>query len=518
MTDPKPSLKARLDKVKQTLLPLSRSMKAQLFSYLVDKQLTGDPVGAHIAAALLEVLNGNRTEHARRLWTSWLEPIIVREDDTLYVDRRLPGYMHIADAGGWWKALAPRITHVVAPIQGTIEERSRSVPLDTIFASDAASQWADMLRLECLAKLSALRAAPQPRAKFLATANAERLKLLTPADRGHPPPLDAADLDTLFAMMEASPAWTAMGTPAPLAEADEIAGKVERLLEQSAGHPEAAAFYAVAHLHGRGEPATAATLYQEFALPLVRAGIVGHLHHAGQRLREAIHQGIAARGTGGTGSPRTQRTSSPDAALDRYFGWYDAAHAANIEQEQRAEAAIRYSMGELIVLLDEELVPALTRRILELNEHVPPATVLSGVRFVRQFKDRLWSRGLVASNPWPASVGEHLAGLFRQTGTSPRHDRLSALTHLTEIADLAGYPIEITALDKGLMAAVREALPSIDGCAPAERRLVERVVAVAVAERRKARWWISEEMRSLLAETERLDPDLLRAASESNSS
>jgi hypothetical protein len=513
MTDPKPSLKARLDKVKQTLLPLSRSMKAQLFHYLIDKQLTSDPVGAYIAAALLEVLNGNRTEHARRLWTGWLEPIIVREDDTLYTERRLPGYMHIADAGGWWKALAPRITHVVAPIQGTIEERGRSVPLDAIFASDTARQWADMLRLECLAKLSALRAAPQPRAKFLATANAERLKLLAPTDRGNPPPLVDADFDTLFAMMEAAPAWTVLRTQAPLAEADEIVGKVERLLEQSAGHPEAAAFYAAAHVHGRGEPATAAALYQAFALPLVRASIVGHLHHASQRLREAMHQGVAARGTGGA---RTQRTSNLDALLDRYFSWYDAAHAANIEQEQRAEAAIRYSMGELIALLDEELVPALTRRILELNEHVPPATALSGVRFVRQFKDRLWSRGLVASNPWPTSVGEHLAGLFRQTGASPRHDRLPMLTHLTEIADLVGYPIEITALDKGLMAAVREALPTIDGCAPAERRLVERVIALAVAERRQSRWWISEEMRSLLAETERLDPELLRAASESN--
>ena len=510
MTDPKPSLKARLEKVKQTLLPLNRSVKAQLFDYLVDKQLTSDPVGAYVAAALLEVLNGNRTEHARRLWTGWLEPVIVRDDDTLHAERRLPGYMHIADAGGWWKALAPRITHVVAPIQGTIEERSRSMPLDSIFASDAARQWADMLRLESLAKLSALRAAPQPRAKFLSTANAERLKLLGSTDRGNPPPLDAADFDTLFAMLEAAPAWTALRKPAVQAEADEIVGKIERLLEQASGHPKAAAFYAAAHVHGRGEPTTAVTLYQEFALPMVQASIIGHLRLAGQRLREAMRQGVAARGTGGA---RAQRSTAPDALLDRYFGWYDAAHAANLDQEQRTDAEIRYSMGELILLLEEELVPALTRRILELNEHVPLAAALSGVRFVRQFKDRLWRRGLIASpNPWPSTVGEHLAGLFRQTVASPRHDRLSGLAHLTEIAELVGSPVEITALDEGLLAAVREALPDIDGCGPAERRLIERVIAVSVAERRKSRWWISEEMRTLLAETERLDPDLLRAA------
>lgn len=513
MTDQKPSLKERLDKVRQTLLPLNRTVKAQLFHYLIDKQLTGDPVGAHIAALLLEVLNGNRTEHARRLWTGWLEPVVVRDDDTLYADRRLPGYIHIADAGGWWKALTPRILHVVAPIQGTIEERSRSMPLDAIFASAAARQWADMLRLECLAKLSALRAAPQPRAKFLAIANAERLKLLDQPERGSPPPLDAADLDTLFSMIEAAPAWTALRTPAAQAEADDIVGKVEQLLEQSAGHTDAAAFYAAAHLHGRGEPAAAVALHREFALPLVAAGIVGHLHLAAQRLREAMRQGVAARGTGGA---RAQRAINPDTLLDRYFGWYDAAHAANLDQEQRAEAAIRYSLGPLILLLEEELVPALTRRIFELNEHVSPAAALSGVRFVRQFKDRLWRRGLVASpNPWPSAVGEHLAGQFRQTVASPRPDRLSMLADLTEIAELTGYPVEITALDEGLLAAVREALPERDRCGPAERRLIERVLAVSVAERRKSRWWISEEMRTLLAETERLDPDLLRAASDS---
>ncbi|WP_448188109.1 hypothetical protein [Azospirillum sp. sgz301742] len=513
MTDPKPSLKARLDKVKLTLLPLSRGVKAQLFDYLVDRQLTGDPVGAYIAAALLEVLNGNRTEHARRLWTGWLEPIIVRDDDTLYAERRLPGYLHIADAGGWWKALAPRITHVVAPIQGTIEDRGRSMPLDTIFASDAARQWADMLRLESLAKLSALRAAVQPRTKFLATANAERLKLLPPTDRGSPPPLDAADFDTLFAMIEAAPAWTALPKPAAQVDADEIVGMVEGLLAQAAGHAPAAAFYAVAHVHGGGEPATAAALYQELALPLVRSSIVGHLRLAGQRLRDCMRQGGAARGTGGA---RGQRTSAPDALLERYFGWYDAAHAANLEQEQRTEAEIRYSMGELIQVLEEELVPALTRRILELNERVTPAAALSGVRFVRQFKDGLLRRGLIASpNPWPPTVGEHLAGQFRQTVSSPRPDRLSVLANLTEIAELVGSPVEVTALDEGLLAAVREALPDRNRCGPAERRLIERVIAVAVTERRKSRWWISEEMRALLTETERLDPDLLRTAADS---
>lgn len=513
MTDPKPSLKARLDKVKQTLLPLNRGMKAQLFDYLVDKQLTSDPVGAHIAAALLEVLNGNRTEHARRLWTGWLEPVVVRDDDTLCAERRLPGLMHIADAGGWWKALSPRLAHVAVSIQGTIEERGKTQPLDTIFASDSARQWAEMLRLESLARLSALRAAPQARTKFLAAANAERLKLL-PAGTA-PAPLDAADFDTLFAMLEAAPAWTALRKPAAQADAEEIVAKVERLLERATGRADAAAFYAAAHVHGRGEPATAVALHHEFALPLVESAIVAHLRFAGQRLREAMRQSVAPRATGGA---RAQRTGNADALLDRYFAWYDAAHAAHLDQEQRPEHEIRTSITELLVLLEEELIPALTRRILELNEHVPPAAALSGVRFVRQFKDRLWRRGLVASpNPWPASVGDHLGGLFRQIVASQRPDRLATLAHLTEIAELVGYPVEITALDEGLLAVVREALPSRGHRGPAEQRLIERVVAVAVTERRKSRWWISDEMRTLLAETERLDPDLLRAAAASTS-
>lgn len=510
MTDPKSPQKDRLDKVKQTLLPLNRGVRAQLFDYLVDKQLTSDPVGAHIAAALLEVMNGNRTEHARRLWTGCLEPVLVRDQDTLYAERRLPGYLNIVDAGGWWKALLPRITHVVAPIQGTIEERSRTMPLDAIFASEQASQWAEMLRLESLAKLSALRTAQQPRAKFLDVVNAERAKLIPASERGAPPALGPADLDTLYSMLESAPAWTTLPKPALQTDPGEIVAKVERLLEENGEHSDAAALYAVAHIHGRGDPGAAVALHNEFALPLVDAATIGHLHLAAQRLREAMRQGMAARTTGGA---RAQRAKDPDVFLDQYFSWYDAAHAANLHQEQRSEAEIRYSINDLVQQLEGELIPALTRRILELNEHVPPAAALTGVRFVRLFKDRLWRRGLVASpNPWPSSVGEHVASLFRQTVASHRHDRLTSLAHLTEIAELVSSPLEITALDEGLLAVVRESLPERDRCGPAERRLIERVIAVAVAERRKSRWWISEEMRDLLAEVERLDPDLLKVA------
>lgn len=508
MTEPKPSLKTRLEKVKQTLLPLNRGLKAQLFEYLVDKQLTGDPVGAHIAAALLEVLNGSRTEHARRLWTGWLEPVLMRDDDTLHAERRLPGYIHIIDLGAWWKALAPRLAHVAAAIQATIEERGRTMPLDVIFASESARQWAEMLRLESLAKLSALRASPQARTKFLATVNAERRALLAQPDRAPPPALEAADLDTLFTMLEVAPAWTGLPKPAMQAErGGEIVGLVERLLDHAAGRTEAAAFYAAAHVHGRREPDSAVELLHEFALPLVEAGIIGHLHLSGQRLRDAMRQMVTQRAAGGA---RTTRSAASEAVLDRYFAWYDAAHGANLLQGQHSAAEIRHSVGELIRLLEEDLTPTLTRRLLELNEHVPPAAALSGVRFVRQFKDRLWRRGLVASpNPWPPSVGEHISGLFRQTVNTQRNDRLSILANLTEIADLIGHPVEITALDEGLFTVVREALPDRDRCSPAEMRVIERVVAVSVAERRKSRWWISEEMRGLLAEVERIAPALL---------
>ena len=72
------------------------------------------------------------------------------------------------------------------------------------------------------------------------------------------------------------------------------------------------------------------------------------------------------------------------------------------------------------------------------------------------------------------------------------------MAELCELAEETGYPIEITAIDKTLLAIVERALRDGRELNAGESRLIERVVTVAAEERRKCRWWVSGELVSLL--------------------
>ena len=57
---------ASLEKVRQVLTPLGRTEKSRLFEMVSQGELQHAQMGRNIARILVELLNGARTEHARR--------------------------------------------------------------------------------------------------------------------------------------------------------------------------------------------------------------------------------------------------------------------------------------------------------------------------------------------------------------------------------------------------------------------------------------------------------------------
>ncbi|HYF85058.1 hypothetical protein [Azospirillum sp.] len=476
-----------LDKVKAILAPLDRAQKSKLFELVQAGHLEDDQMTVEIGRLIVAMLNGPRTEHARRIWTGWFDPVMLRTDALMLAETRPPGCMHVVDASAWWFALLPHLRELAGRVQTDIAARASEHPLDAVLASPAAADWAEELRVRSLAVLRQRGGA----GTLLATANAERITLLRKRGLASVAPLSMGDLTMLDAMLEHAPLWRGAVRPR------DTIGILHAVSEmaQHAGTPDGALFYALSLVNGSRDPDQALALYGLFPnSPLVEAA-VGHVQFAWQCLRqklEDLHLGRAA-------PPQLTAGETVDRLQERAFRWYDALQSFGVERGGRNWAAVSAAVGRVTGLVEGEVVPVLSHRLLTLNASASARPLIEPVRFINGFNHRLRRRGIAAStNPWLTAIGEHLAGLFRQIGSYGRDDALSAMAELCELAEETGYPIEITAIDKTLLAIVERALRDGRELNAGESRLIERVVTVATEERRKCRWWVSGELVSLL--------------------
>lgn len=475
-----------LDKVKAILAPLDRAQKSKLFELVQAGHLEDDQMTVEVGRLIVAMLNGPRTEHARRIWTGWFDPVMLRTDQLMLAESRPPGCMHVVDASAWWFALLPHLRELAGRVQSDIAARASEHPLDSVLASPAAVDWAEELRVRSLAVLRQ-RGGAGP---LLATANSERLTLLRKRGLVGVAPLSMGDLAMLDSLLEHAPLWKGMVRPR-----DTIG--ILHAVSEMAGHGSAdgAMHYALSLINGSRDPDQALALHGMSPSPALVDAAVGHVQFAWQCLRqklEDLHLGRPA-------PPQLTAGETVDRLQERAFRWYDALQGFGVERGGRNWAAVSAAVGRATGLVEGEVVPVLSHRLLTLNASMSARPLIDPVRFINGFNHRLRRRGIAAStNPWLTAIGEHLTTLFRQIGAYGREDALSAMADLCELAEEAGYPIEVTAIDKTLLGITERALRDGRELNAGESRLIERVVTVATEERRRCRWWVSGELVSLL--------------------
>lgn len=475
-----------LDKVKAILAPLDRAQKSKLFELVQAGHLEDDQMTVEVGRLIVAMLNGPRTEHARRIWTGWFDPLMLRTDQLMLAESRPPGCMHVVDASAWWFALLPHLRELAGRVQSDIAARASEHPLDRVLASPAAADWAEELRVRSLAVLRQ-RGGAGP---LLATANSERLTLLRKRGLAGVAPLSMGDLAMLDSMLDHAPLWKGAVRPR------DTIGMLHAVSEMAEhGSPDGAMHYALALINGSRDPDQALALHGMSPSPALVEAAVGHVQFAWQCLRqklEDLHLGRPA-------PPQLTAGETVDRLQERAFRWYDALQGFGVERGGRNWAAVSAAVGRATGLVEGEVVPVLSHRLLTLNASMSARPLIDPVRFINGFNHRLRRRGIAAStNPWLTAIGEHLAALFRQIGAYGREDALSAMAELCELAEEAGYPIEVTAIDKTLLGIAERALRDGRELNIGESRLIERVVTVATEERRRCRWWVSGELVSLL--------------------
>ncbi|MBP2298820.1 hypothetical protein [Azospirillum picis] len=476
-----------LEKVKAILAPLDRAQKSKLFELVQAGHLEDDQMTVEVGRLIVAMLNGPRTEHARRIWTGWFDPVMLRTDALMLAEARPPGCMHVVDASAWWFALLPHLRELAGRVQSDVAGRASEHPLDAVLASSAAADWAEELRIRSLEVLRQ-RGAAGP---LLATANAERATLLRKRGLAGVIPLSMADLTVLDAMLEHAPLWKGAVRPRDtIATLHTVSGMVER-----GGLPDGGLLYALSLINASRDPDQALALFGLLPSAPLADAAVAHVQFAWQCLRqklESLHLGRPA-------PPQLTAGEAVDRLLERAFRWYDALQGFGIERGSRNWAVASAAVGRVTGLVEAEVVPVLSHRLLTLNTATSAVPLIDAVRFINGFNHRLRRRGIAASsNPWLPAIGDHLAGLFRQTGVYGRDDALTGMARLCELAEEAGYPLEVTAIDKTLLAIVEHALRDGRELDAGESRLIERVVTVATEERRKCRWWVSGELLGLL--------------------
>lgn len=475
-----------LDKVKAILAPLDRAQKSKLFELVQAGHLEDDQMTVEVGRLIVAMLNGPRTEHARRIWTGWFDPVMLRTDALMLAESRPPGCMHVVDASAWWFALLPHLRELAGRVQTDIAARASEHPLESVLSSPAAAEWGEELRVRSLAVLRQ-RGGAGP---LLATANAERLTLLRKRGLAGVAPLSMGDLAMLDSMLEHAPLWKGADRPRDTVGILHI---VSEMAEN--GTVEGAMQYALALINGSRDPDQALALHGMSPNPVLVEAAVGHVQFAWQCLRqklEDLHLGRPA-------PPQLTAGETVDRLQERAFRWYDTLQSFGVERGGRNWAAVSAAVGRVTGLVEGEVVPVLSHRLLTLNASSSARPLIDPVRFINGFNHRLRRRGIAAStNPWLTAIGEHLAGLFRQIGAYGREDALTAMAELCELAEETGYPIEVTAIDKTLLGITERALRDGRELNAGEGKLIGRVVTVATEERRRCRWWVSGELVSLL--------------------
>lgn len=227
MDDIEALMAMRVEKVRELLVHLDRPTILRIFDRLGERPPRDGGLADQVTAVILELLKGDRRQYARRLWTSWLEPVLVRDRLVPASGRPLPGTVHAVDAGAWWAVLAPRMGGLATDIQERIEDLVRRMPLDRVLESEQARRWAELLRHRSVAELRAVRSDPAALAELLAAANAERARVANAVRR-----LDRQDLDTLLNVLEAMSAW-ADSRRRPRPEEDLLLVAVRQALVES---------------------------------------------------------------------------------------------------------------------------------------------------------------------------------------------------------------------------------------------------------------------------------------------
>jgi hypothetical protein len=168
------------------VIPLVESLPSPAQTALwraIDKGALGDgEIVRGIRKIIAEHLNGPRKAHAKRLFLTLWDPIMVRDPYLLVAGPRMTGLLHFYDLSGLWFALADSggLRDQAERTQQWLERQCEEAPVDEILIRGPARGSREALRAAAVEALQLVSSAPiTEQKKFLALVNGFRHRAVT---------------------------------------------------------------------------------------------------------------------------------------------------------------------------------------------------------------------------------------------------------------------------------------------------------------------------------------------------
>ncbi|WP_207478601.1 hypothetical protein [Arenibaculum pallidiluteum] len=434
------------DEIERLVQGLSPERARAVLERLAGLEVTRPEREAALRAALSRAANTKRTQHARRLFTDVLAPVLATDSRAQELGSDAPGLVTRADAAALWSLTAETRPAVVTRIQDVLSSEAARAPLSEILTRDTAVGMADELCSACVAALDELIAG-RPKGAL------ERVEAVRSAEsrrRGisaRPRPWSRADLlflrDLLALRDIALPVVTAVrkGTAAPTASQSLAAIVVET--ERS---PVLAALVPLTMMNIQAEFRDAcsflALVSDGAVVGVVLAGLARHLTVAAEMLGDRL---ATVGGSVGSGPLAWSEERGRDLrkALMRFSDAMGAAADLDLLKNPRVGAQCRDALASMMGRVEKGPYRVLMDRVEACSRaHPAPdhAAVVSVLGMLNDWRSSLsdqifWGS---AHTAFRSDVEATLAAAFKRALAPDGHqDTLARFGHLQRIEELA---------------------------------------------------------------------------------
>ncbi|WP_035693742.1 hypothetical protein [Azospirillum halopraeferens] len=534
--DPEAALRRKIDELVARLPP---SFVYSLLSEI--EQMDHEPAERVrlVRQYVIEYLNRQRTNRARRLFTALFEPFLVNDEALFHAGGPVPGLVERVDVGALWEVLSRDAFPLLAiEVQEVLDEAAAGDVIDRVLRTPRALDLRERMRVAAVRHLDSVLANRKTLDGLLTTLSRSRTRRtrMLSAFLDKPAPFAAETLELLRDLLAHADGAVALAARAlermPTACADQR--ERDRLADALAAdtaalrdrHPEADRLgallplsvlnvrhnHAVAALYIRGAggdaaaavaPVAALNAHYLGSLRALTAGLAGVL-----KLNERV--------PGSPIRPTPKDRARLDGLAQRIAGLLEALNLAGLTEDRRTEPTYRLAWeGAARVIAGRVAGVALERCTVLASGRRHAASDHGEVLWLLRF---LWGwYGMARSfeletfdlHAWRETVLEemraHLERALKFEPGEPLDDRMAHILRIDAVCTVFDRRVTawIPPSSHNMTQLVVHRLSAGAPASPEERALIDDVVAGARAEVARNRYWKSHELMDLIELAER---------------
>ncbi|MBP2301897.1 hypothetical protein [Azospirillum picis] len=489
---------------------------------------------------VIEYLNRQRTNRARRLFTSLFESFLIDDDALYHGGVSIPGMLQRVDVGALWEALSRDAFPLLAvEAQETLDEMARGEVIDRVLRSPVALAMRGRMRAAAVKHLDAVLASKRATDELLAglSRNRPRRTRLMSGFLEKTPPVDAGTLRLMHLVLSGADGPVKLVADRledfPSAAAGELEANrlADRLLDavdalRDRCGDEVASLLPLSVLTVKGNYAVSALYVRLSGVDPGRgdamtAALTGHFIGVTRALTAALAVVLKLneRVPGSAIRPSAKEKARLEALVQRLDRLVHAATSAGLMEDRRSEPAFRNAwtqaariIGSRVaaVALERSSQAAASRR----QTVIDHADIIWLNRLLWRWQEMSRDFGFETYDlvKWRETLLEELRANVEKAmkfeESDPFDERMAHLLRINALAAVFGQRVSawIPTFSHNMTRLLSHRLERGGDFGEDERAIIDDLVATARAEVGKSRYWKSNELMDLIELSERARP------------